>query len=59
MKIMTSHVVRYLEIWGQIQEIPIADRPLELRRELNDLWYDIMTVEDKVQVSTLLEARDQ
>ena len=56
---MASHVARYIEIWDQIRDTPIEERPAELRREWEDLWCNKMTMEDKNKVSQLLEARDQ
>jgi len=55
---MVNHVARYIEIWDQIRHTPIKDRPAELRLDLDDLWINEMTDEDKAQICTLLEARD-
>ena len=55
---MTNHVTRYIAIWDQIRQTPIAERSPELQRELDYLWYNKMTDEDKAQVDTFLEVRN-
>lgn len=52
-----DYVARYIEIWDQLREIPVNERPAELREELDDIW-DRFTNAEKVRLDKVLEARE-
>lgn len=48
-------IKRYIEIWNEIQNIPVSERPLKLQQEMDQLW-DNFSKDDKRQIDQILEA---
>lgn len=49
-----DRVTRYVEIWSQLREVFVNERPTELREEFDDIW-NRLTDAEKLRLDKILE----